>query len=151
MPSAPVARSNDITSRKMLTVSMVSARSSHQHAEAAALIKWILATDRFGHRFAMARRLGVMYLIFNSRMWGAWDGKWQEYNGCLHGKLRQHKYDNDCHRTHVHISLSWNGARAKTSFWTGHLSRTDFGPCKRKGHKYAPKWTHVNLTGCPGQ
>ena len=97
----------------------------------------------------MARRLGVMYVIFNNRMWGAWDGRWHDYNGCSAKKRQAHAYDNACHRTHMHISLSWNGARGRTTFWTGRVSPTDFGPCLRKHHKYAPKWTHVNLTGCP--
>lgn len=129
---------------------MVSARNSTTKADARAFYGWLLATDKYGNTAAMARRLGVMYIIFNGRMWGSWDSKWEEYNGCLHGKGLARANDNACHRTHMHISLSWNGARAKTTFWTGHVSRTDYGPCLKKGHKYAAKWTHVNLTGCPG-
>lgn len=129
---------------------MASARNSTTLAEARAFYRWLLAPDRYGNVAAMARRLGVMYIIFNGRMWGAWDGRWEEYNGCLHGKGLARASDNACHRTHLHISLSWNGARGKTSFWTGHASATDYGPCLTRGHKYAPKWTRVNLTGCPG-
>jgi len=127
---------------------MVSSRNRAQHAMGHDFWEWLLATDKYGNRFAMARRLGVMYIIFNSRMWGAWDGKWEEYDGCLH-KYRARKYDNQCHRTHMHISLSWNGARGLTSFWTGNVYRTDYGPCVPKHHKYAPRWSHRNLTPCP--
>jgi len=130
---------------------MVSARVPAQKAQAEAFAAWLLAPDSYGNTTAMARRLGVMYIIFNSRMWGAWDGKWEEYNGCLHGKLKRKAYDNDCHRTHMHISLSWNGARGKTTFWTGKVYPTDYGPCVPKGKKVAPKWTTPNRTGCPGQ
>lgn len=130
---------------------MVSARDKAQHAEARAFIHWLLATDRYGNTDAMARRLGVMYVIFNNRMWGAWSGRWEEYNGCLHKKRRSHAYDNACHRTHVHISLSWNGARGRTTFWTGKVSPTDYGPCLKKGHHYAPKWKRPNHAGCPAQ
>jgi len=127
---------------------MVSSRNRAQHAMGHDFWEWLLATDKYGNRFAMARRLGVMYIIFNSRMWGAWDGKWEEYDGCLH-KYRARRYDNQCHRTHMHISLSWNGARGKTSFWTGRIFRTDYGPCRKPGHTYAPKWTKPNYAGCP--
>jgi hypothetical protein len=130
---------------------MVSARNAATKADARAFYTWLLAKDKYGNPAAMARRLGVMYIIFNNRMWGAWDGRWEQYNGCLSKKLAAHSHDNACHRTHMHISLSWNGARAKTTFWTGHQSRTDYGPCLKKGHKYAPTWAHVNVTGCPGQ
>jgi hypothetical protein len=129
---------------------MVSARNPQQLADAQSFYRWLLATDRFGNRFAMARRLGVMYLIFRNRMWGSWDGRWHEYNNCWSKKEAGPAYANACHRTHMHISLSWNGARAHTTFWTGTVYRTDYGPCRVKGHKYAPDWTHVNLTPCPG-
>jgi hypothetical protein len=130
---------------------MVSVSDKHQRADAQAFIKWLLATDKFGNTDAMARRLGVMYIIYDNRMWGAWSGKWEDYNGCQAKKMQASAYANACHRTHVHISLSWNGARGKTTFWTGRVFATDFGPCLKKGHKYAPKWTHANRTGCPGQ
>ncbi len=120
---------------------MVSARDKTQRAEARAFIQWLLATDKYGNTDAMARRLGVMYVIFDNRMWGAWSGQWEEYNGCLHKKMQARAYDNACHRTHVHISLSWNGARGKTTFWGGKVTPTDYGPCRKKGHTYAPKWS----------
>jgi hypothetical protein len=130
---------------------MVSVSNKQQHADGTAFIKWLLATDKYGNRFAMARRLGVMYVIYNNRMWGAWSGRWEEYNGCESKKMKAHAYDNACHRTHVHISLSWNGAHGRTTFWTGRTYATDYGPCLKKGHKYAPKWTRANRVGCPGQ
>ncbi len=126
---------------------MVSSRNRAQHAMGHAFWVWLLSTDKYGNRFAMARRLGVMYIIFNSRMWGMWSGKWEEYDGCQ-TKYKARQYDNMCHRTHMHISLSWNGARALTSFWTGNVYRTDYGPCVPKRHKYAPRWSHRNFTPC---
>jgi hypothetical protein len=126
---------------------MVSSRNRAQHQMGIDFWHWLLASDRYGNKYAMARRLGVMYIIFNSRMWGAWDGKWHEYDGCQ-TKLRARKYDNQCHRTHMHISLSWNGARGLTSFWTGNVYRTDYGPCVGKHRKYAPRWSHRNFAPC---
>ena len=127
---------------------MVSVRNRATLAEGRAFATWLLGTDRYGHRFAMARRLGVMYIIFDNRMWGAWDGRWHDYNGCTGKRLSGRVYDNACHRTHMHISLSWNGARGLTTFWTGRVFRTDYGPCAVKGRKYAPRWRHPNFAGC---
>lgn len=126
---------------------MVSIRNAAQHADASALIAWLLATDRRGNHFAMARRLGVMYLIFNNRMWGSWDGQWEAYNNCA--AQPQSAYDNSCHRTHMHISLSWNGASGRTSFWAGARVYTDFGPCRAPDLNWASPRTHTNSTPCP--
>ncbi len=65
----------------------------------------------------MARRLGVMYVIYNRKIWSGWSGGWENYSGY------------SPHTDHVHISLSWNGARGHTSFWTGRVWRTDVGTC----------------------
>jgi putative peptidoglycan binding protein len=126
---------------------MVGVRNARQHTAANAAIAWLLATDGAGNRFAMARRLGVMYIIFDNRMWGAWSGKWEPYNGCA--KLTARAYDNACHRTHVHISLSWNGAMGRTSFWTKHVYRTDYGPCRSKDLNWAYLYIKPNYSGCP--
>src|SRR5579875_1612324 len=80
---------------------MVSVTDRRQHAAAKAFLAWLLATDKAGNRFAMARRLGVMYVIYDNRMWGAWDGRWEQYDGCFHHP--QPAYANTCHRTHMHI------------------------------------------------
>jgi peptidoglycan hydrolase-like protein with peptidoglycan-binding domain len=126
---------------------MVSVRSPRQFAAAKAALHWLLATDAAGNRFAMARRLGVMYLIYDNRMWGSWDGRWHDYNGC--GSTRSRAYDNSCHRTHVHVSLSWNGAMGTTSFWTKRVSAPDFGPCRPRDLNWAGRYTRPNHAGCP--
>ncbi|MCC6749059.1 MAG: hypothetical protein IT371_15470 [Deltaproteobacteria bacterium] len=77
------------------------------HPATKALLTWLLATDAQGHRHAMARRFGIMYMISNRRMWRAYspnDG-WRSYSG------------SNPHTDHVHISFSWAGARKETSFW----------------------------------
>jgi hypothetical protein len=125
---------------------MVSIRNKKQHAAALAAIKWLLATDSKGNHFAMARRLGVMYVIYDNRMWGAWDGRWESYNGCA--KLTSHADDNACHRTHMHISLSWNGAMGRTTFWTKKVYATDYGPCRPRDLNWAYLYTKRNTGGC---
>lgn len=127
---------------------MASVRNKQQHAEADALINWLLATDSQGNQFAMARRLGVMYLIYDNRIWGSWGGgRWEPYNNC--DKTPQVAYDNACHRTHVHISLTWNGAMARTTFWAGKVYGTDYGPCRAAGLAWAPAYSRYNPNPCP--
>jgi peptidoglycan hydrolase-like protein with peptidoglycan-binding domain len=125
---------------------MVDVHRPAQYAAAKAVLTSLLATDRVGNRFALARRLGVMYLIYNNRMWGAWDGRWEEYNNCSH--LPKGADDNACHRTHMHISLSWNGAMGRTSYWTKRVPVTDFGPCRPKDLNWAYLYMQANPLGC---
>lgn len=128
---------------------MVSVRNTLQNAAARATLTWLLSTDRAGNRFAMARRLGIMYIIFDNKMWGAWDGRWEDYNGCA--KLLSRANDNACHRTHMHISLGWNGAMGRTSFWTKRVAAyTDFGPCRPADLNWAPRYVAARYTPCPG-
>ncbi len=125
---------------------MVSVRNPKQYAAGMAAIAWLLATDSHGNKFAMARRLGVMYIIYNNRMWGAWDGRWEEYNNCQH--LPSRSNDNACHRTHMHLSLTWDGATGHTSFWTKKPAAVDFGPCRPADLNWAWSWGSVNPTPC---
>jgi hypothetical protein len=69
----------------------------------------IFATDSYGNRHALVRRMGIMYVIWNRQIWSAYraDAGWRPYSGV------------SPHTDHVHISLSWPGALAQTSFWSG--------------------------------
>lgn len=74
-------------------------------------LHWLLRKDSQGRVAAKARRLGVMYVIWNRRIWSSYrhgEG-WRRYPG------------SDPHRDHIHVSLSWAGAKGKTSYWTGHV------------------------------
>ncbi|HKC29731.1 MAG TPA: peptidoglycan-binding domain-containing protein [Jatrophihabitans sp.] len=125
---------------------MVDVHNAKQYAAAKAAIAWLLATDKYGNKFAMARRLGVMYLIYDNRMWGAWDGRWEQYNNCSHLPARTN--DNACHRTHIHISLSWAGAMGRTSYWTRRVATTDYGPCRPRDLNWAFRYTGFNPVPC---
>ncbi|WP_375497945.1 peptidoglycan-binding protein [uncultured Jatrophihabitans sp.] len=128
---------------------MVDVTNARQRAAANATIAWLLATDAQGNRFAMARRLGVMYLIFDNRMWGAWDGQWEDYNGCQASSMQRAAYANSCHRTHLHISLSWAGAQGRTSFWAKQVAAEDYGPCRPADLNFGPPYVRANPAGCP--
>jgi len=81
-----------------------------------AMLRWLLATDSQGHQFAVARRLGVMYVIWNKQFWAADDADrgWQPYP-CSGVTI--------CHQDHVHMSLSHAGANKQTSYWTGRTGQ----------------------------
>jgi hypothetical protein len=126
---------------------MASYRVDWQRADATSLVNWLLASDKAGNHFAMARRLGVQYIIWDNRIWGSWDGQWADYNRC--SQTPSTAYDNACHRTHVHLSLSWNGAMGKTTFWTGQVAGFDYGPCRPADLNWADPRYAVNPHPCP--
>jgi hypothetical protein len=95
-------------------------RVDKQRAQGKAFLQWLFATDSHGNTYANVRRLGVMYVIWNSKIWGAWDHTWQPY-ACSGATA--------CHIDHMHLSLDWSGALERTSFWTG-VASTPMAPPK---------------------
>jgi hypothetical protein len=97
---------------------MLDANRATDRAKADEVLNWLLATDEYGNRHAMARRLGITYIIWNRRIWSVWNHSagWQPYTGW------------SPHTDHIHFSFGWEGARQQTSFWTAPapLSRTGF-------------------------
>jgi hypothetical protein len=93
------------------------AHDAGQRAEAMSLIDLLLAPDKLGNPFALARRMGVQGLIFNCKAW--WGGlTLVPYSACYDKKGKPVKIDDTtAHRNHVHIELNWAGARMQTSFW----------------------------------
>lgn len=86
-----------------------------------------------------AKRLGVMYMIWNGRIWSAARASegWRSYNG------------SSPHTDHIHVSLSWNGATKRTSWWTGRVESFDHGPCQRWIGELARPWKEPRTTACP--
>jgi hypothetical protein len=76
------------------------------------LLAWLFNTDQYGHNHAMARRLGVMYVIWNRQIWGAWSPNAWQPRPCDGSP-------SDCHTNHIHFSFGWPGAQRQTSWWTG--------------------------------
>lgn len=128
---------------------MVRARDPEAVARAEAFLGWLLAPDAAGNGFANARRLGVMYVIWNDRIWGSYasaDG-WRAYSSCA--AHPEPAWDTSCHRDHVHLSLSWAGAAGRTSFWTGKVAANDYGPCRPADLNWAAPRSGVNPSPCP--
>jgi hypothetical protein len=126
---------------------MNSVRNPVQAAQAASVIKFLLATDKYGNKFANARRMGIMYIIWNNKMWGSWDGTWSDYNNCA--KTPSTALDSACHRNHMHLSLSWDGAKARTSFWSKRaFAATDYGPCRTREFNWSANYVSFNAQRC---
>lgn len=128
---------------------MVSVRERQDRAKAEAVLGWLLATDGQQNPYAMASRLGVMYLIWNDRIWSAHsaDAGWRPFSDCA--KRQKRADDSHCHRNHIHISLSWEGARGATSYWTGRVAAPDYGPCRPADLNWAAPTTKPNPAPCP--
>jgi len=88
---------------------MLSAADPVQKARADEFLAWLLAPDAAGNPAANARRLGVMYVIFDAQVWKAYRpaAGWQPYAGA------------EDHTDHIHLSLTPAGAAGETSWWTG--------------------------------
>ena len=98
---------------------MTTARDAQERANAETFLAWLLGPDQFGVPYGNAMRLGVMYIGWNDRIWRGYDIKrgWTELKGCF--ATPSTGMDTTCHRNHIHISLTWDGASARTSFWDG--------------------------------
>jgi len=91
------------------------------------LFAWLFATDKRGNTDALARRLGITYVIWNRRIWSSWSGKWSEY--CVKKPAGCRDADSKAllnpHTDHVHFSFGWPGARMGTTFWDPEASRVE--------------------------
>lgn len=74
-----------------------------------AITRWLAAPDEQGRPGAMARRLGISYIIWNRQIWGVYDmgSGWRPYTGP------------NPHTDHIHFTFSWDGSYQQTSWWTG--------------------------------
>ncbi|MCW2615030.1 MAG: hypothetical protein JWN08_2024 [Frankiales bacterium] len=113
----------------------VSTSNAVQVAQVDDLLAWLMAPDEQGNAAAMARRLGVMYVIWNCRVWKSYQAAkgWQPYVG------------SSPHTDHVHVSFSWAGAYGRTSYWTGQVSPVLYAPVKAAPGSATPTAT-VGLT-----
>ena len=96
---------------------MVDWKNPAERAQAQTFVDWVTAPGPDGTPAANARRLGIMYIGWGDEMWRAYDTKrgWTELKGCY--SLQSSANDTFCHRDHVHFSMTWDGAAARTSYW----------------------------------
>lgn len=88
------------------------------------LIRLLLAPDRKGNKFALARRMGVQEIIWNCRAWWGGSDRLTKYSLCYDRRGRRRKVDDtSAHRNHMHIGQNLAGARKRTSFWTRRAPR----------------------------
>lgn len=83
------------------------------------LFRLLLAPDKAGNPFALARRMGVEELIWDCGYWGAGMTDFRPYSPCYDedGKRRKGVDRTTAHKDHIHIGLTVAGSRARTSFW----------------------------------
>ena len=106
----------------------------------------LLATDADGNGHALARRMGVMYLVWNGQIWSAYRASegWRPYRGP------------NPHTDHIHISFSRAGADARTSFFTldlasrGVLGQLPPGTTLPTATPAAASVTSTTTGGAPG-
>lgn len=112
---------------------MTTVRKQQQRANAEAFLAWLLGPDQFGTPYGNAMRLGVMYIGWNDRIWRGYDTKrgWTELKGCF--ATPAEGSDTVCHRNHIHISLTWDGASGRTSFWDGTSMDAPYCEKQRSG------------------
>ena len=92
---------------------MLSAYDSDDRAIADAVATWLTKPVN-GVYGANARRFGIMFLIWNRKVWKAYRNPetWTTYTG-------SHPHDD-----HIHVSFYWDGACKRTSWWTGVALKT---------------------------
>jgi hypothetical protein len=96
---------------------MVDWKDPAERAQAQGFVDWVTAPGPDGTPAANARRLGIMYIGWGDEMWRAYDPArgWTELKGCY--SKQDSGSDTFCHRDHVHFSMTWDGAAARTSYW----------------------------------
>jgi hypothetical protein len=114
------------------------ANNPSDRAIADQFLAWAVGPDGAGVPAGNAARLGVQYIIWDRQIWQSWSNSWKPYNGA------------SPHTDHIHLSLSWDGAFARTSWWSGSaVTRVDHGPCQvYEGVLVAP-YSAPNYTPCP--
>jgi hypothetical protein len=96
---------------------MIDVTRKAQRREARLFLRRAFATDRGGNPHALARRMGIMYVIWNDHMWASYDRFDREnYLNPACPSLKKCSVTLR-HRDHVHFSLSGPGSRGRTSWY----------------------------------
>lgn len=101
---------------------MLDATDPADRAIARAFLDEVLAPDDTGQPHALARRMGIMYVIWNDRSYASYRGfepKPYLSSGC---RTRRKCSTTLRHRDHVHISLTRKAARGQLSWYLAQQS-----------------------------
>jgi hypothetical protein len=92
-------------------------RSRPDRRTAHEIKRFFLRDDSDGAQWAMARRFGIQEFIYNCHIWTSTYAErgWRRYSRCTSRASYTLK-----HKDHIHIGQSWQGARKKTSAYTGY-------------------------------
>ena len=128
---------------------MVDIRDAQDRANAESFLNWLLGPDQFGVEYGNAVRLGIMYIGWNDRIWRGYDINrgWTELKGCF--SKPEKSSDNYCHRNHIHISQTWDGATGRTSFWDGTPISAPFCPRDKSSAGAAPATRSAGVVSVP--
>jgi hypothetical protein len=103
---------------------VLDATSETDQALAAALLDELLAPDDTGEPSALARRMGIMYVIWDDQMYASYDGfvaKRYLSSGCRNRRTCSPTLR---HRDHMHLSLTRKGAKGVTSWYAAQAALT---------------------------
>lgn len=110
-------------------------RKSAQRADGMAILEWLFEAEN-GVPHARLRRLGVVQIIWDGRVWTTAHDKgrknhdptnWRKYTG-LGCKQNPRTQPTVCHYDHFHFTLSAAGSEKQTTWWTDPTNPT----CTRK-------------------
>jgi hypothetical protein len=95
----------------------VDASNAHQKRQALDFLKRLFASDRRGEPDALARRMGIMYVIFDDKIYGSYRGF--EPADYLHSACRNLATCSPTyrHKDHMHISLTRAGGWGQSSWY----------------------------------
>jgi hypothetical protein len=99
----------------------LSAASATDRARAARFLAAAFATGPSGERAELARRMGIMYVIWNDRMYAAYrqfQPRAYLSSGCKKVATCSRTLR---HRDHMHISLTRAGSMGRTSWYVGRV------------------------------
>lgn len=104
---------------------MMSARTKADRREVKEVFERLFRADQAGREDAWARRMGIMYLIWDDEIYSAWNAFEPEpylSSSCATKKKCSQTLR---HRDHVHVSLTRRAGRGLTSWYDGRLPAKD--------------------------
>ena len=101
------------------------ARKAGDRARAQRYLTALFATGPSGERAELARRMGVMYVIWNDKMYASYRqfAATAYVSSSCRGKPLSRCSATLRHRDHVHVSLSVAGGAGRTSWYVGRVAR----------------------------